>query len=49
MQRHAGQFDWLAEHSADFLEAPGDWPETRYGAKSRRAGRRPYYLRYRRV
>jgi tRNA (guanine-N7-)-methyltransferase len=49
MQRHAGQFDWLAEHSADFLEAPGDWPETRYGAKSRREGRRPYYLRYRRV
>lgn len=48
MQRHAGQFDWLAERPRDFLEPPGGWIETRYGAKSRREGRRPYYLRYRR-
>ena len=48
MQRHSGQFDWLAERSADFLEPPEGWMETRYGAKSRREGRRPYYLRYRR-
>ena len=49
MQRHDDQFDWLAETPNDFLEPPGGWIETRYGAKSRREGRRPYYLRYRRV
>ena len=49
MQRHSGQFDWLAERPKDFLEPSGGWIETRYGAKSRREGRRPYYLRYRRV
>jgi tRNA (guanine-N7-)-methyltransferase len=49
MQRHAHQFDWLAERPEDFLEPSGGWIETRYGAKSRREGRRPYYLRYRRV
>ena len=49
MQRHTHQFDWLAEHPKDFLEPSGGWIETRYGAKSRREGRRPYYLRYRRV
>jgi tRNA (guanine-N7-)-methyltransferase len=49
MQRHAHQFDWLAERPGDFLEPSGGWIETRYGAKSRREGRRPYYLRYRRA
>ena len=49
MQRHAGQFEWLARKPTDFLEPPGGWMETRYGAKSRREGRRPYYLRYRRT
>ena len=49
MQRHVRQFDWLAERPKDFLEPSGGWIETRYGAKSRREGRRPYYLRYRRV
>jgi len=49
MQRHQGQFDWLAERPRDFLEPQGGWIETRYGAKSRREGRSPYYLRYRRV
>jgi tRNA (guanine-N7-)-methyltransferase len=48
MQRHQHQFDWLAERPKDFLEPSGGWIETRYGAKSRREGRRPYYLRYRR-
>jgi tRNA (guanine-N7-)-methyltransferase len=48
MERHAQQFEWLAERPSDFLEPPGGWIETRYGAKSRREGRRPYYLRYRR-
>ena len=49
MQRHLQQFEWLAERPKDFLEPPGGWIETRYGAKSRREGRRPYYLRYRRA
>jgi tRNA (guanine-N7-)-methyltransferase len=49
MQRHQDQFEWLAERPRDFLELSGGWIETRYGAKSRREGRRPYYLRYRRM
>jgi tRNA (guanine-N7-)-methyltransferase len=49
MQRHSHQFEWLAERPSDFLEPPDGWIETRYGAKSRREGRRPYYLRYRRT
>jgi tRNA (guanine-N7-)-methyltransferase len=49
MQRHAHQFEWLAEKPKDFLEPVGGWIETRYGAKSRREGRRPYYLRFRRT
>ena len=48
MQRHSERFEWLAEKPSDFLEPPGGWLETRYGAKSRREGRRPYYLSYRR-
>jgi tRNA (guanine-N7-)-methyltransferase len=48
MHRHRHRFEWLAERPADFLEPPGGWIETRYGAKSRREGRRPYYLLYRR-
>ena len=48
MQRHRGDFEWLAQRPRDFLEPPGGWIETRYGAKSRREGRRPYYFRYRR-
>ena len=42
-------FEWLAQRPGDFLEPSGGWIETRYGAKSRREGRRPYYLRYRRT
>jgi tRNA (guanine-N7-)-methyltransferase len=49
MQRHTETFEWLAERPGDFLQPPGGWIETRYGAKSRRQGRRPYYLRYRRL
>ncbi len=48
MARHAEAFEWLAEKPDDFLHPPSGWIETRYGAKSRREGRRPYYLRYRR-
>jgi tRNA (guanine-N7-)-methyltransferase len=49
MARHSSQFEWLAERPKDFLEPSGGWIETRYGAKSRREGRQPYYLRYRRA
>ncbi|MGZ2410782.1 tRNA (guanine-N7-)-methyltransferase [Sphingomonas sp. F9_3S_D5_B_2] len=49
MQRQSGRFEWLAQRPRDFLEPSGGWIETRYGAKARREGRRPYYLRYRRV
>ena len=49
MQRWTGTFEWLAEKPSDFLDPPGGWIETRYGAKSRREGRRPYYLRYRKL
>ena len=48
MQRHRGDFAWLVSGPDDFLGPPGGWIETRYGAKARREGRRPYYLRYRR-
>ena len=48
-QRHTAQFEWLAEKPSDFLDPPSGWIETRYGAKSRREGRRPYYLKYRRL
>jgi tRNA (guanine-N7-)-methyltransferase len=48
MQRHTNQLEWLARHPRDFLEPSGGWIDTRYGAKARREGRRPYYLRYRR-
>ena len=46
MRRHLLEFEWLAQKPSDFLLPPNGWPETRYGAKSRREGRRPYYLRY---
>ena len=49
MRRHADAFEWTAKTRNDFLEPSGGWIETRYGAKSRREGRRPYYLRYRRT
>jgi tRNA (guanine-N7-)-methyltransferase len=49
MQRHEHQFEWLAERPKDFLDPPSGWMETRYGAKARREGRRPYYLRCRRL
>ncbi len=39
------RFCWLAESARDWREQPEDWPETRYEAKARRAGRRPVFLR----
>jgi tRNA (guanine-N7-)-methyltransferase len=41
-------FRWLAERAADFVERPDDWPQTRYEAKARAAGREVWYFRYRR-
>ena len=41
-------FRWLAERASDFLERPADWPQTRYEAKARKAGREVWYFRYRR-
>ena len=49
MQRHPRSSNGWPKRPADFLDPPGGWIETRYGAKSRREGRRPYYLRYRRI
>ncbi len=41
-------FEWLARQPADWRQRPADWPETRYEAKAREAGRRPTFLRFRR-
>ncbi len=43
-----GAFAWLAEGPADWRTRPSDWPETRYEAKARQAGRSSTYLRFRR-
>ena len=39
-------FRWLAKGPRDFLDRPGDWPETRYERKARRQGREVWYFRY---
>lgn len=44
----AGAFDWCARRPADWRIRPADWPETRYEAKARAAGRRPSFFRFRR-
>ena len=50
--------DWIPEHLAEHpafrletraTERPEGWPPTRYEAKALRVGRRPIYLRYRRI
>jgi tRNA (guanine-N7-)-methyltransferase len=43
------RFAWLAERAADWRERPADWPPTRYEAKALTAGRRPVFLRFRRL
>ncbi len=49
MQMNArADFDWLAERPADWQVRPADWPQTRYEAKARAAGREVWYFRYRR-
>jgi tRNA (guanine-N7-)-methyltransferase len=42
-------FRWLAESARDFLDRPDDWPQTRYEAKARKAGREVWYFSYRRT
>ncbi|TVQ33021.1 MAG: tRNA (guanosine(46)-N7)-methyltransferase TrmB [Geminicoccaceae bacterium] len=40
---------WLAERARDWRQRADDWPETRYEAKAKAAGRQPAFLRFRRV
>ena len=44
-----GAFAWLAERAADWRERSADWPETRYERKALSEGRKPVYLRWRRL
>ncbi|MEZ5892394.1 MAG: tRNA (guanosine(46)-N7)-methyltransferase TrmB [Parvularculaceae bacterium] len=46
--QHAADFEWTAARAADWKTRPGDWPQTRYEAKSLREGRTPAYLTFRR-
>jgi tRNA (guanine-N7-)-methyltransferase len=45
----SGGFRWLAERAADWRKRPEDWPQTRYEAKARAAGRFCAYLRFERL
>ncbi|MGF1544353.1 MAG: tRNA (guanine(46)-N(7))-methyltransferase TrmB [Parvularculaceae bacterium] len=40
---------WTARTAADWRVPPADWPETRYGAKARLAGRPPAHLIFQRA
>lgn len=42
-------FRWLARCPSDWRKRPVDWPSTRYEQKAIREGRRPYFLRFKRV
>jgi tRNA (guanine-N7-)-methyltransferase len=44
-----GAFAWTAETAKDWRERPPDWPETRYERKALSEGRKPAYLRFRRL
>jgi tRNA (guanine-N7-)-methyltransferase len=43
-----GAFEWCARRPDDWRLRPDDWPETRYEAKARAAGRTPSFFRFRR-
>jgi len=45
----SGAFRWLARTAADWRARPADWPETRYEAKAKRAGKTRYFLRFARA
>lgn len=52
MLRHVAarpEFAWLAERADDWRQRPADWPPTRYEQKAIQQGRKPSFLRYRRV
>ena len=52
MLRHVAarpEFCWLAERADDWRRRPADWPPTRYEQKAIAQGRKPTFLRYRRV
>ena len=44
--RGVGELAWTARRAGDWRQRPPDWPETRYEAKARRAGRRPAFLTF---
>ncbi|MEW5963702.1 MAG: tRNA (guanosine(46)-N7)-methyltransferase TrmB [Pseudomonadota bacterium] len=41
-----GAFTWQVESPADWRQRAADWPETRYEAKARAAGRKCYFLTF---
>ena len=43
-----GTLRWTAQRADDWRVRPSDWPETRYAAKGKRAGRSVTYLIFRR-
>ncbi len=45
----SGAFAWEAERAADWQRRPADWPQTRYERKALSEGRKPVYLRLRRL
>jgi tRNA (guanine-N7-)-methyltransferase len=45
----SGAFAWDAECAADWQRRPVDWPQTRYERKALSEGRKPVYLRLRRL
>lgn len=47
--RPARDLVWLSEGPRDWRERPDDWPPTRYEEKAVAAGRRPYFLRFRKT
>lgn len=50
--RHLRQheaFDWVVSGPDDWRERSADWPETRYERKAIKAGRKPAYLRFKRL
>ncbi len=47
VMRHPA-FCWTARRPQDWRQRPDDWPETRYEAKARQAGRNPAFLSFRR-
>jgi tRNA (guanine-N7-)-methyltransferase len=49
LTRRQKEFRWEAETPRDWRERPSGWPSTRYEEKAIRAGRKPNYLRFRKI